>query len=289
MAPAESAQKKAVSTTFFPSGPPPVNRPRATGVTHVLDRLHGLIPAEIRPLAPYIDVVKLGWGLPLLLPREEVRARVKFYHDIGVEVSTGGTMLELAVSRDQSAMMMDEARAIGFDIIEVSDGVIELSTHQIEQLANDVRRRGLDVYIEVGKKNPQNQLSLRETLDRIRHALSLKPRKVIIESRGIRSGRGDLRRRGSDQVGLGPEHHGRFPHGPVDLRGAHGAAADRPAPRARLGDQPGERFDQLGGPPRLPAAGAAGGYVRQREELEGGPGPAGHQVPLLPARDLPGT
>ncbi len=188
MASAESAQKKGPSATFFPLQPPKVVRPRTTGVTHVLDRLHGLNPAEIRPLAPYIDVVKLGWGLPLLLPRDEVRARVKFYHDIGVEVSTGGTMLELAVSRDQPDAMMDEARAIGFDIIEVSDGVIELSTHQIEQLAGEVRRRGMDVYIEVGKKNPQNQLSLRETLDRIRHALAQKPRKVIIESR--ESGRG---------------------------------------------------------------------------------------------------
>lgn len=185
---AESAQKKALSATFFPQELPKVVRPRVTGVTHILDRLHGLNPGEIRPLAPYIDVVKLGWGLPLLLPREDLRARVKFYHDIGVEVSTGGTMLELAVSRDRATAMIDEARAIGFDIVEVSDGVIELSTHQIEQLTNEVRRRGMDAYIEVGKKNPQNQLSLRETLDRIRHALSLKPRKVIIESR--ESGRG---------------------------------------------------------------------------------------------------
>ncbi|MCI4360564.1 MAG: phosphosulfolactate synthase, partial [Thermoplasmata archaeon] len=37
-------------------------------------------------------------------------------------------------------------------------------------------------------KNPQNQLSLRETVDRITRALALHPRKVIIESR--ESGRG---------------------------------------------------------------------------------------------------
>jgi phosphosulfolactate synthase len=185
---AESAHKKAPSTTFFPPTSPSVARPRTTSVTHVLDRLHGLNPAEIRPLAPYIDVVKIGWGLPLLLPRDEVRSRVKFYHDLGVEVSTGGTLLEYAVSRDRTAAMMDESRELGFDIIEVSDAIIELSPHQIEALTRDVERRGMDAYIEVGKKNPQNQLSLRETLDRVGHALSLKPRKVILESR--ESGRG---------------------------------------------------------------------------------------------------
>jgi phosphosulfolactate synthase len=184
---AESASKKA-SSTFFPAESPKVTRPRTVGLTHVLDRLHGLNPAELRPLAPYVDVVKIGWGLPLLIPREEVRARVKFYHDIGVEVSTGGTLLEYAVTREKVAALIDEARELGFDIIEVSDAIIELSSAQIERLAGEVTRRGMDVFIEVGKKNPQNQLSLRETLDRIGQALAMKPRKVILESR--ESGRG---------------------------------------------------------------------------------------------------
>ena len=154
----------------------------------MLDRLHGLEPEELRPLAGYVDVVKIGWGLPLLLARDALRQRIRFYHDIGVEVSTGGTLLEYAVSRGRELAMMDEARGLGFDVIEISDGIIELAPAQIERLAKEVRRRSVDCLIEVGKKNPQNQLSLRETLDRIRHALDLKPRKVILESR--ESGRG---------------------------------------------------------------------------------------------------
>ena len=185
--PASSARKPA-GTPFFPTQPAPVARPRGVGITHVLDRLHGLNPAELTPLAPYIDVVKIGWGLPLLLPREEVRRRIRFYHDIGVEVSTGGTLLEYAVTRDRVGPCLDEAKELGFDIVEVSDGVIELSPAQVEHLATEVRARHLDVFIEVGKKNPQHQLSLRETLDRIGHALAQSPRKVILESR--ESGRG---------------------------------------------------------------------------------------------------
>lgn len=173
---------------FFPVELPSPKRPRSVGVTHVLDRLHGLNEAEVRPLASYVDVVKIGWGLPLLLPKDDVRRRIKFYHDIGVEVSTGGTLLEYAVTRERSTQAMDEARDLGFDIMEISDGIIELSASQIERLHGEVSRRGMDVFIEVGKKNPQNQLSLRETLERVGRARALKPRKVILESR--ESGRG---------------------------------------------------------------------------------------------------
>jgi phosphosulfolactate synthase len=113
---------------------------------------------------------------------------VKFYHDIGVEVSTGGTLLEYAVTRDKAGQMMDEARELGFDLVEISDGIIELSPAQIERLSVDATKRGLEFFIEVGKKNPQNQLSLRETLERIGRARALSPRKVILESR--ETGRG---------------------------------------------------------------------------------------------------
>jgi phosphosulfolactate synthase len=200
MTPANSAKPKPKpSGPFFPGETPTVVRPRSVGLTHVLDRLHGLDRAELAPLAAYMDVVKIGWGLPLLLPRESVRARIQFYHEIGVEVSTGGTLLEHAITRDRATSLMDEARQLGFDLVEISDGIIELSPAQIERLAGEARQRSLDFFIEVGKKNPQNQLSLRETLDRIGRALALKPRKVILESResgkgvGIYDGEGGIK------------------------------------------------------------------------------------------------
>jgi phosphosulfolactate synthase len=169
--------------SYFPVDVPHVARPRANGITHVLDRLQVIHPEELAYLAPYFDIAKLGWGLPLLLSREKVRERVKAYHDVGVEVSTGGTLLEYAVVHDRVPQMMDESRELGFDLIEISSGIIELSRGQIERLADQVRERSLDFFIEVGKKDPQHQLSLKETNTQIAHARTLKPRRVIIESR----------------------------------------------------------------------------------------------------------
>jgi phosphosulfolactate synthase len=184
---AGSASRRA-GAPFFPADFAKVDRPRRVGVTHVLDRLHGLETDELRPLARYVDIVKIGWGLPLLVTREDVRRRNKIYHDLGIEVSTGGTLLEYAVTRERTSAALDEARELDFDLVEISDGIIELSSAQIEKLRRDAAGRNLQVLIEVGKKNPQNQLSLRETLDRIGRALALEPRKVILESR--ESGRG---------------------------------------------------------------------------------------------------
>jgi phosphosulfolactate synthase len=154
----------------------------------VLDRLQALNPEELAYLAPYFDIAKVGWGLPLLLSREKVRERVQRYHDVGVEVSTGGTLLEYAIVHDRVAQMMDEARELGFDLVEVSSGIIELSQHQIERLVEQAKRRSFDYFIEVGKKDPQHQLSLKETNSQITHARTLRPRRVVVESR--ESGRG---------------------------------------------------------------------------------------------------
>lgn len=152
-------------------------------MTHVLDRLQRLPPGELEDIAPFIDVAKLGWGLPLLVPRERLRERIKAYHDLDVLVSTGGTLLEYALLRDRVSECIDEARDLGFDLIEVSNGILDLSRLQLEKMVLEVKRRSLDFFIEVGKKDIQQQLSLKETLDQIHWARGQRPRKVIIESR----------------------------------------------------------------------------------------------------------
>ncbi|MGI0140408.1 MAG: phosphosulfolactate synthase [Thermoplasmata archaeon] len=185
--------------TFFPSEIAIPARPRTSGMTHVLDRLQRLAATDLADFAPYIDVAKLGWGLPLLLSRDRVRERIRLYHDLGVEVSTGGTLLEYAVLHDRATDFITEARELGFDIVEISNGILDLSRAQMEQLGTEIRRRSLDFFIEVGKKDIQQQLSLKETLDQIGWARAQHPRKVIIESResgrsvGIYDGEGQIK------------------------------------------------------------------------------------------------
>lgn len=175
--------------SFFPQKVNDGGGRREKGITHVLDRFQDLPQGDwLGIVAPYIDIVKLGWGLPLLFPSESVRRRIKRYHEHGIEVSTGGTLLEYAMSRGRVDQAISEAKGLGFDLIEVSEGVLDLSLEQVEKLSEAVRASGLDLLIEVGKKDPQRQYSLRETMDRLHHARRQKPRKVILESR--ESGKG---------------------------------------------------------------------------------------------------
>ena len=179
---AATASRK-VRRTFFPAELPSRPHRRSSGITHVLDRLVPLHDEELSYLAPYIDIAKIGWGLPLLLPRETVGERIKKWHDYSVEVSTGGTLLEYAITHEQVPQLLDESRELGFDLVEISSGIIELSPVQIEQLVAEARERSIDFLIEVGKKDPHYQLSLKETIAQIAHARAQKPRQVIVESR----------------------------------------------------------------------------------------------------------
>jgi phosphosulfolactate synthase len=72
-------------------------RPRASGITHVLDK--GLSLGEISGLlevaGPYIDVVKLGWGTALVVGNLD--AKLDLYRSRGIELCCGGSLFEYAV------------------------------------------------------------------------------------------------------------------------------------------------------------------------------------------------
>ena len=115
------------ASTFFPSDPAepdPASQdrddPRPRPARPSLRRV-------AQPLARYIDVVEDRVGAPAPAPPRTGPKRIRFYHDLGVEVSTGGTLLEYAVARDRASAAISEAKELGFDIVEVSDGVIEMA------------------------------------------------------------------------------------------------------------------------------------------------------------------
>src|SRR5512132_2564210 len=94
-------------------------KPRATGITHVLDRAL-LLAAN----GPYVDVWKLGWGISYLDPN--LAAKLELLADHRVLASPGGTLLEIAWAQGRAAEFLDWARACGFPCVEVSAGTVAL-------------------------------------------------------------------------------------------------------------------------------------------------------------------
>jgi phosphosulfolactate synthase len=149
----------------------------------VLDRLYGLIEHEFQQTADFVDIVEIGWGLPLVWPENAIVTRIKYYNDLGVKVSMSGTLLERSVFQNTLEPLLRRAKKLGFSIVEISDGIIELAQDQKAKLANLAKASGLEYLLTVGKKDPSAQLPLEEMLAQISAGLSLQPLKVVLEAR----------------------------------------------------------------------------------------------------------
>ena len=184
------------SPAIFPL-PSRAPKPRATGLTHVLD--HGLGPAEVSSLlavaASHIDLVRLGWGSALVT--DELPAKLDRYRDAGVPVMVGGTLTELAWQHGRIDELCAWLTGHGIDRIEVSSGVIAIPPDDkhalIARLAGD-----FVVYAEVGEKDSDAILAPYRWVQLIRAALAAGAELVVCEGRatgtaGLYRADGELR------------------------------------------------------------------------------------------------
>ena len=107
--------------------PPRSGKPRATGLTMVLD---GGLPTAffedaLASAAPYVDVVKLGWGTALATP--DLGRKLRFLHDRGIRCYFGGTLFEKFVAQDRFDSYVALCLDCDLDTVEVSNGTIDLS------------------------------------------------------------------------------------------------------------------------------------------------------------------
>jgi phosphosulfolactate synthase len=157
-------------------------KPRASGLTHVIDT--GLSIAETRGLVEsagdYVDLVRLGFGTAYVTPG--LQAKLATYRDAGVPVMLGGTLTELAWLQGR----IDELRAwlaeLGVTQIEVSGGTVAIPDAErlelIQSLAAD-----FTVFAEVGEKDPAALLAPYRWVELIRSALEAGAAYVTCEGR----------------------------------------------------------------------------------------------------------
>jgi phosphosulfolactate synthase len=161
-------------------------KPRIKGLTMVLDKGLGLHQAEdLMEAAPYIDIIKLGWGTPRLFSEKFIRNKVSLYKKHDIAVGNGGTFFEIAFQQGRIEEFYNYARDIGLNLLEISNGVISLSAEQKAVAIGRARKMGIMVISEVGKKEPRedDKLSLQERIAETRSDLSAGASHVIIEAR----------------------------------------------------------------------------------------------------------
>jgi len=157
-------------------------KPRKDGLTYIIDRFQGLDKENFEILAPFIDMVKIHGALPLLASDTLLKQKIKFYHDLGVQVSTGSTITEFAILEHSLERLAKEAAAIGFDTIEIGENSVDISMERKRKIMDLVTSLDINVQWKVGRKDPRHQLNAEETSYKIGDALKLGSKKVVLEA-----------------------------------------------------------------------------------------------------------
>lgn len=160
-------------------------KPRATGFTMVLDKALGLRGTQdlIGTAGAYIDDVKLTFGTSVFYEKNLLEKKIDLLRSAGIHVMPGGTMTEIAVWEGVFPAFLKKARQIGFTMIEVSDGTIEMSA----ALRGDLIRRAADegflVITEVGTKDLKHPKASTILNEQIHKDLELGASRVVIEAK----------------------------------------------------------------------------------------------------------
>jgi phosphosulfolactate synthase (CoM biosynthesis protein A) len=131
-------------------------KPRQRGVTEILgpyytpmgkNYLHDILET----MGAYVDVLKFAGGSFSLMPRKVIKELLDLCHSYNVLVSTGGFIEHvLTLGPEAVDQYIQECKAIGFDIIEISSGFITIPTDDWLRLVDKVQKAGLKAKPEVG-------------------------------------------------------------------------------------------------------------------------------------------
>jgi phosphosulfolactate synthase len=162
--------------------PPRSPKPREAGISLVLDKGTGLREIEdlLASASDYIDIVKLGWGTGYIT--QNLRDKVSLYRQAGIPVYLGGTLLELSILQNRFDEYREMARSLGLTHVELSTGIIELSTKDKTQYIRELTK-DFTVLSEVGSKSAQKVLPAYRWVECIQAELDAGAWKVICEGR----------------------------------------------------------------------------------------------------------
>lgn len=148
-------------TTAFPKIPldprRSMTKPRKSGLTMVtdyqitLDGLRGLLNLG----GAYIDIFKVATGTSRLFPKEHLTEKLTLLRNFQVRPFLGGQMQEYVLhtmGMDAIPAHLAEARELGFDMVEISDNIVDLGDGARDRLIRMVQDAGLAPVGEIGDK-----------------------------------------------------------------------------------------------------------------------------------------
>ena len=172
-------------------------KPRAEGLTHVIDK--GLNLREIEGLfdtaGEYVDIVKLGWGTSYVT--NNLEKKIALYRSFATPVVCGGTLFEAVYAQGKVDAFKRWLEHFRFSHVEISDGTIEIPRERKLELIVEFAR-DFAVLSEVGSKDSDVVYAPYQWVGWIKEELAAGAWKVITEAReggtaGIFRKDGDMR------------------------------------------------------------------------------------------------
>src|SRR6266513_2512277 len=131
-------------------------KPRTRGVTEIRGPYYSVMGRRyledlLETMGDYVDSLKFAGGSFSLIPEKALRELIELCHAHEVLVSTGG-FIEHVVMQGADAVRryIEQCKALGFDIIEVSCGFITIPPDDWLRLVGAVQNAGLKAKPEVG-------------------------------------------------------------------------------------------------------------------------------------------
>jgi phosphosulfolactate synthase (CoM biosynthesis protein A) len=131
-------------------------KPRTRGLTEIRGPYYTVMGQRylediLDTMGKYVDGLKFAGGSFALMPREKLKELIALAHRHDVYVSTGG-WIEYVLRHGIEAVdaYLAEARALEFDVIEISAGFISLAQDDLLRLVEKVRQMGLKPKPELG-------------------------------------------------------------------------------------------------------------------------------------------
>jgi phosphosulfolactate synthase (CoM biosynthesis protein A) len=129
--------------------------PSGRGLTEIRVPPHaplalGYVEDALEGLASCPDILALAGGAASIVPRREARRLTELCHARGVRVGTG-RCLEYVVTLGATAVdrWLGEARDLGFDVVDVSAGFLEVGDDELAKLTEKVAALGLEPKVEL--------------------------------------------------------------------------------------------------------------------------------------------
>lgn len=132
-------------------------KPRTSGLNAVVDfgLPNEMLKDTLALNGDFVDLVKFSGATAHAHPTDQLRQKIRTLQEYDIVVFMGGSVYECAFARNDKQsvrMMFENARAVGFGAVEISDAHIDLPAKVRQDHISMAKDIGLDVIVEIGSQ-----------------------------------------------------------------------------------------------------------------------------------------